>query len=453
MAKTPPKFPESITVGDDTTGWQVPAARGAAGTVLTSDGAGDATWTVPSGGSIREYGTTLLALRNNVVNLNPTTIGNKTTGSGAHVWADLDSTYHLSYFDMLLIESSGVIADVVAGLRFSTRAEVIAWMSANVPQASGRWDRTVRMRCYDIVDPSIHAPNRIWGSNFNHARLKGPGNRYYDDQNRTADSTSAWSRGDSFLEEVWQKVFGTPHPDAGGMGQESYRCFWFTGRKANFYRCGYEATRTELTSPGSANRRMVTPAGTVTSAQDVDYYQFDTATKVTLACVNGPGTSWALLQDGNIPDDELFTKQQHLALIGYSTTICLGMVDPSGNRMMILKPAGTDSYWLPYLNFSTHRYEYLANFDMQGAMKAHKLGTGVGSSATINAAGPWNLSDFRDAVDGHVMTSNQRPGDIRIQIRDLTTGHISPLSNARIRYYGRRRYVQLSAQVVTPGAP
>lgn len=452
MAKVPPKFPESVQIGDEPSGYTLPPTRGLVGTVLQSDGAGEASWAVPAGGggnTIRNYGTTLLIVRNTPADLSEYRVEYMAASSAFHIWSQLNSVYHLSYFDITTYAGGGV-AETYEGLRFASRAEVLAWLGANIPQSGGNWDRTVRLRCYDIVDPLVKAPDRIWGNNATRARLKGGSNRYYDRGSiRCASNDNNWGEANQFLADLWEKVFGVPHPDAGSFDADSYGCFWFSGRKANFYRCAYEATRIGVSWAGSHGRRMVTTAGAVVGAQNT--FHFDTTTKVTLALVNPSGDYWRLMQDGNLPDEKLFTEQQHLAAIGYSTNIALGMTDSAGNKMISLKPAGTDSYWLPWLDYTAYRYEYLGLFDVQGQVQAHTLPSRGGYGGG-NVTGPWNMKNFRDAIDGHVMTSNQKPGGVRVQVRDLTTGHVSQLSNACIKFFGRRRYVQLSAIVQSRGA-
>ncbi len=331
-------------------------------------------------------------------------------------------------------------------LRFTTRLEVIDWCAANVPQNVDGWQRTVHLRCYDVVNPEILSPNKIWGNNAIYARLKT--GTYFSRKSCVTDSDTNWDASAGFLAAAWEKVFGIPHPDAGSWNASSYSTFWFTQKRSTLYRCAYEHTEVGITSDNPAGRHAVDPITGLTDVHYGDLFVFDTNTKIAVALVSPEGEYYRLLQLQEYPKEPVYAAQKKLALEGYSTMLLLGMVDiATGKRSLLLKPAYQDSYWLPWIDINNYRYEYVTALTPGGNPHIDILDPRP-SYASEDTMGPWNLKDMsRSRFYLGDMTGGALPNNIQFQVRDLATGEVSPLSNARIRLQGRRKMVQLSAYV------
>jgi hypothetical protein len=415
-------------------------------------------WVEGGGGStenlsIREYGETLLVIRNQTTATTPA-INSNSASSAFDVWQRLDESYGYCYFDIKVYDG-GVLHSEYPELRFTGRAQVAAWVDANIPRTVGAFDYTARMRCYDKIDSTVQAPNRIWGVNSVYARLRDPSTGYYHRSGRrSASPDSRWSDIEDFLADLWQKIYGVPHPDAGAFTPQSYECFWFSGRKDNFYRCGYEATRVKLPIAGYNYRSMVTPVGAVADAQSINWWYYDNAAKLTIPAINPVGDDWEFLQPGVLPDDKIFSRQAQLFMEGHAVAVAFGMTDDDGNRGVLIKPVTVDMFWLPWVDVTNFRYEYLANFDVQGTNKVRPINMNKSKYQEGNVMGPWSVGEFvyGSMSGGRFYGSGAKPGHVRIQVRNLTTGHISPLSNTRIRFRGRRRYIQLSALIESAGS-
>lgn len=400
---------------------------------------------------IREYGETVLTIENRTY-ATTTMINRASTISAGDIWKRLNDCYNHCYFDVTTY-ASGVLDATHTGLRFTSQAQLVAWIDANIARGGGgEFLRTTRMRCYDYIDPNIEAPARIWATNSIYKRLIDPGLRYYGARTtlRATSINADWSNKGAFLADLWEKVYGVPHPDAGAFDADSYGCFWFSGRKENFYRCGYEATRIAPASPGQNGRRMVTPGNVVSNATDSEF-QYDTNGKPTVMALRQDGNSWEFYRFGMSPDEKPYWRQPNRMMAqGWAIALAFGM-ENAGNRAVLIKPMTIDTFWLPWLDEGDYRYEYVAQYDMQGTPKVRVLPSRAPGYETGNVLGFWHLDDIQDGTYPGVALygSGEKPGNVHFQVRDLTTGRISPLSNARIRFFGRRRYIQLSAVVET----
>lgn len=392
------------------------------------------------------------------------TLGQRTYGNVFVVWAgalapltvnDLVNTYGIKRGNLDLLTSTPSYAGcrwrmeylnttpptVIDNLTFSTAQEIVDWVNANVPQAAGRFTPDVQVAAYDVIDPSIDPLFKIMGKNRTFSRFRAF-DKYWSPSTQTVDNEFA-----VFLDGLWTSVWGAPVPTGNPPASwgDEFRLFWVPSNHRRLYLLPNTGFQMDLTS-SAGNRQMIQISDDTLQPATTSSWSTDPSRNPRYGVMDPSGTSFEYysLSDG-------FKQLPNSLLNGNSVVIGYPMVDGSGNRSVYVKPVGVDIFHTNWFDDSRYQLEAVGALDRDGQNRVRVLSPETTPQPRLNSGGLYALSDFLVPLAFPNSSTHRggsyRPGDVRFQLRDLTTNRVSPFSNAKIGWDFKKRFRPLAALV------
>lgn len=332
---------------------------------------------------------------------------------------------------------------VFDNLTFTTTQEIVDWVNANVPQSGGFFTQSVQVAAYDVVDPQVDPLFKVMGKNRTFSRFRAA-DRYWSPNGETVRNGLA-----DFLSGLWLELWGSPVPTGNPPGSwvDEFRLFWTPQNHRRLYLLPSRQFSIDLNQNGTAgNRQMIQVSDDTLQSASVESWTVDPSREPVYGSLDSSasGLSYYSMQDGFklLPQDIIGGNS---VIIGYP------MVDSSGNRSVYVKPVGIDMFHTNWFDDSLYQLEAVGSFERDGQYRIRPLSPENPGQVSLNSGGLYPISQFVVPLSfpntGTQKGSGYQPGEVRFQLRDLTTNRVSPLANPKIAWDFRKRYRPLAAIV------
>jgi len=410
------------------------------------------------GSSRRSYGTCTLT-KANTSSLFPTNSGlliseSEIGGGHTQLVKNFDSNYSKSTVRLRVFPFGSNIASIDIEQVFPDLASIATWVNANVPNNGVLFTSTCTMEVYDIIDPNLVPPAKVYGKNRVWASLvaEAPGGYYH--RPKTASSFYAFNSINSLnlanlLNGLWTSFYGATMPATASWTAPEFGCFW-VGRNRHRKYSMPSLLNGQLLLDNNQDRyeRDIVALSTVTPPL-VGQRSYDIAVgHVTYASLDAFG-NYAGIFDPTVAFTELALRimNGHSVVVGYPVKPGVG-----NTRAVYLKPVGMDHFFLDSFDVSKYRVEAVG---VQGQATHPRITPmSVVTVPSQRSSSPIDGRHFGPMMGYTAEKSRAFPGrhsyrlgSVKFQYRDLATGYVSPVSTATISTIWRRRLIPFGLTV------
>ena len=308
--------------------------------------------------------------------------------------------------------------------KITSITDFVTWVNANLGHSQVDWTEYLHITVFDELDNSMK-PIEIYGLNRSFGVIKGRRNQRSRYPKYCNSADCAWDYLDDFVYDSFRQAHGI---DISPMTEAKINMVWFSQNM--FKRWGLPKAGTDVKfetgfTPGRymydiATTTPVLHTGQALSVGDPMYCS---------VVADGDSWFWASSSDFDIVQPKTST------LVVYPLSV--------GNyRALLIKPYCVDSLSLsPFLDLSLYRIEYVTmNRDNSIRIRVADTSNAVYDVTSNRFRGfpyeEWaNFKKYNYSNKG-----SYRAPDMYLQIRNLTTGKVSPLSNGVVKYYTNLRY-------------
>jgi len=331
---------------------------------------------------------------------------------------------------------------------FPTLNDFITWKNANIPHGGvpDQFTERIHLRPFDIVDNEIPVVDRLYGMNnlynsWHGGKMKAWPNHLGQGETGQAVLNAIWAH-------FWPALAGNFAAADFLKNANGRKSCWTSRNWTQLYsmpRRG-EIVNISGTTPGVTNRHSanetwagfnpLTPGDNFLRIDDICYVYVDESLgswQISQYAQQGGGKiarRW-LLEGGG-------------ANSGFAAFKLVADTVPGSRQIAVLiKPMGIDRIWLPFFDNTLYAMEVVRNINADQQPTHFKqipwgdFNAGGGSSPHPNSGmylkkGSWLSGTSRFNVNLRQVKGSNRER-IHFRLRDLTTGKVSPVSQAHIR--------------------
>lgn len=354
-------------------------------------------------------------------------------------WVNLDEVYSLSRFDLVLTDGAGSRTEFPA-LSFGSRAALLAWLNANVPNDGSAFTASATMTAWDEVDSSVPLVSKVWGKNGALSRLR-KNTLYKSPYPRGYVELNSWPDLDTFLSAAWDAVWpGDPLPPIDASVRAA---FWWAFNRRNLY----EIEQTFSVQPSIGRTARAGAGGVFGPAVSSFSWSYHVSGDPAYGIVDS--TTGAFVQA--IPLSQFRRDNRKISNAGQSAVFLAPLQGGGGERVVWIKPVGIDQVYLSWFDPALYRAESLTTPNVDGKLEARVLTATKAPSSARDVSGAFTKDQWYKGQQIRVSQSGHRhgPGHCHFYLRELATGKVSPLSSARVEYIEDRTLSAGMAVVVS----
>lgn len=309
--------------------------------------------------------------------------------------------------------------------KFTAASYFATWVNANLGNDGSFWTETLHVAVIDDIDYSLDRVE-IWGLNRAFGNLKGRRNfrSWLPKWCNTGDC--AWDYLEDFISDCFSNLFSI---NIGTMTEPKINMGWFSQNVQRMWGIPKMGNIMEFANGFTTGRYFW---NTTLSTPELHTGQDMTIGSPMYCCLTegGNGWFWASGYDFNIISD-----------CGCSIVIVFPLTNGI-YKSLLIKPYCVDMLSIsPYVDLTNFQIEYVT-MQRDNTMRLRKADA---ASAVYdipsNRFRGFNWSDWANKnKESYNNKGCYGAPDMYLQIRDLKTGKVSPLSNGVVKYYTKLRY-------------
>jgi len=410
-----------------------------------------------TGSSRRTYGTCSLTKVGSIYPASAFSLRVDAEKGGGHVQlvSEFDQNYSKCLVNLKIFTGSNTLAGETTQV-FPNFASIVSWVNANVPNGGLSFSSTCTMEVYDVIDPDIVPPSKVYGKNRVWASLVAEAPGYYYHRPKTASSFFGFNSFNSLqlatlLNSIWTAFYGATMPAPALWTSQEFGCFWIGRNRYRKYSMPslvpgalevrvsqhrYERDIVTLTTslPPPLGARTPDPL----AGFPVYYGSLDPA-----------GTAF-----GPFDTATAFSELAFRIMSGHSVVVGYPLKPLSGNtRAVYIKPVGMDHFFFDAFDPAKYRLEAVGVQSREAHPRIAPMVVPLNDHSQ-RSSGPIDGRDFGTLIGYTAEGSKAFPGrhsyrlgSVKFQYRDLVTGRVSPVSTSTINTIWRRRFVPFGLMV------